>query len=161
VSRIVGGSGPVRNSAARTASWIAHYQSRNRRSQIIIPPAPQLKDIVHEVVAATKSEVLAQQLLEELRGLREDFAQERAEQALQQSPLSGVMRFAPTTKEEWYGFITLLVTVLAIVLGYFHQAELPPVDTHEQEIVEQLKQINEHLAEQEAKEDAKPPKEHC
>ena len=71
------------------------------------------------------------------------------------------MRFAPTTKEEWYGFITLLVTVLAIVLGYFHQAELPPVDTHEQKIVEQLKPINEHLAEQEAKEDAKPPKEHC
>jgi hypothetical protein len=157
----------VRNSAARTASWSAQHQSRNRRSRIVFPPTPQLKDIVHEVVAATKSEALTQELLEELKGLREDFAQERAEQALQQSPLSGVIRFAPTTKEEWYGFITLLVTVLAIVLGYFHQAEPPPADTHEQEIVEQLKQINEHLAEQEAKEEdtkppkAKPRKEHC
>jgi hypothetical protein len=148
----------VQNSAARTASWIAHHHSANRRSRIITPPAPQLKDIVHEVVAAAKSEVLAQELLEELKGLREDFAQERAEQALRHSPLSGVMKFAPTTKEEWYGFITLLVTVLAIVMGYFHQAEPPPIDTHEQEIVEQLKQINEHFAEQEAKEDAKSPK---
>lgn len=68
------------------------------------------------------------------------------------------MKFAPTSKEEWYGFITLLVTVLAIVMGYFHQAEPPPIDTHEQEIVEQLKQIKEHFAEQEAKEDAKSPK---
>jgi len=150
----------VQNSAARTASWIGHYHSANRRSRIITPTAPQLKGIVHEVVTATKSEVLAQQLLEELKGLRDDFAQERAEQALQQSPLSGVMRFAPATKEEWYGFITLLVTVLAIVLGYFHQAEPQPVDTHEHEIVEQLKQINEHLAEDDSTEDAKPPKPH-
>jgi hypothetical protein len=74
---------------------MAHYQLANRRSRIITPPAPPLKDIVHEVVAAMKSEALAQQLLEELKGLREDFAQERAEQALQQSPLSGVMSLRP------------------------------------------------------------------
>jgi hypothetical protein len=69
-------------------------------------------------------------------------------------------------------FIGLIFTICALLLGHLDKPE--PPTTHEHEIVqelkeisehqeqeiEQLKQMNEHLAEKEAKEDAKPPKEH-
>jgi hypothetical protein len=136
---------------------------RMTRSRIVLPPRPQLQNIVHEVVTATTDAAQLKQVIEELQGLRDDFAQERAERALQESPYSGLLRFAPKTKDEWYNFVTLVLTALAILLTLINKPEAPTVvvDMHEQEIVEQLKQINERLAERDSTEDTRPPSQHC
>jgi hypothetical protein len=68
VSYIVGGG----NTSRAHPAFILNQMQRSR-SSVIIFQTPQLRDIVHEVVAVTKSEELAQQLLEELKGLREDL----------------------------------------------------------------------------------------
>lgn len=134
------------------------------RSRLVLPPEPQLKDLVHEIAAATKSEELLQQMIEELKGLQENFEQERAERALREGPLSGIYRFAPANKAEWYGFIGAIATLLAIILPMILNKPEPPtiiIQCHEQEIVQQLKEINERLSEKDSAEEAKPPKEHC
>jgi hypothetical protein len=125
-------------------------------------------------------------MLEELRGLRQDFDEDRAERALREGPYSGVHRFLPANKAEWYTFIGLLFTICALLLGHFDKPEPPTTYEKEvvqqlreitehvaedddqqekildqqQEMLEQLKQINEHLAEEESTKDAKPPNEH-
>lgn len=133
------------------------------QNRMVISGEPELREVVHEVLAATKSEELLQQMIEELKGLREDFAQDRAERALQESPYSGVLRFAPKNKAEWYEFINLILTVLIMILTLINKPEPPTVviEDHEQEIVQQLKEINERLAENDSAEGAKPPKGHC
>jgi hypothetical protein len=132
------------------------------RSRLVLPPEPQLKDLVHEIAVATKSQELLQEMLEELKGLRQDFDQDRAERALREGPYSGIYRFAPANKAEWYGFIGALATLLAIILPIILNKPEPPtiIQSHDQEIVQQLKEINERLAEKEAPEDAPSPKEH-
>jgi hypothetical protein len=118
------------------------------RSRIVLPPEPQLKDIVHEIAVATKSQELLQQMLEELKGLRENFDQDSAEQALREGPYSGVYRFAPANKAEWYGFLGFIAGLLAIILPIILNRPEPPtiiIQSHDQEIVQQLKEINERL----------------
>jgi len=143
-----------------------HHHIR-RRPQIIVPPAPQVKEIVHEIAAATQSEELLKQFLEELKGLREDFEQERAERALREGPYSGVHKFAPANKAEWYSFLGFIAALVAVILPFIiNKPEPPPIiiQSHDQEIVEQLKEINEHLEKLESPvETPKPnatPKEH-
>jgi hypothetical protein len=169
VSYIVGGGN---RSAVRTAirtSQMMHQKMR-RRPQIILPPAPQVKEIVHEIAAATKSEELLKQFLEELKGLREDFEQERAERALREGPYSGIYRYAPANKAEWYSFLGFVAALVAVILPFIiNKPEPPPViiQSHDQEIVQQLEEINELLAEAEKEAPADEPslkhkpKEHC
>jgi hypothetical protein len=100
VTYIVGGG----NTSVMHPALFQNLQMRHQmtmRSRIIVPPEPQLKDIVHEIAVATKSHELLQQMLEELKGLREDFDEDRAERALREGPYSGVHRFLPANKAEW------------------------------------------------------------
>jgi len=133
------------------------------RSRIIVPPEPQVKEIVHEIAAATKSEELLREFLEELKGLRQDFDEDRAERALREGPYSGIYRFVPANKAEWIGFLSFIAALVAIILPLIINKPEPPtiiIQSHDQEIVQQLKEINEHLAEEDSTEDAKPPKQH-
>jgi hypothetical protein len=153
VSYIVGGG----NTSAMHPAFLINQVMRSR---IVLPPEPQLKDLVHEIAAATKSEELLQQMIEELKGLREDFEQERAERALREGPYSGIYRFAPANKGEWYGFLGFILTLLAIILPMILNKPEPPtiiIQSHEQEIVQQLKEINERLAEKESLEPGPKP----
>jgi hypothetical protein len=178
VSYIVGGG----NTSAMHPVFFQNLMMRNQmmmRSRIIVPSAPQVKEIVHEIAAATKSEELLKEFLEELKGLREDFEQERAERALREGPYSGVYKYAPANKGEWLGYLNFITSLVAIIVSLILNTPESPtiiIQSHDQEIVqqlqeikehqeqeiEQLKQMNERLAEKEAKEDAKPskPKEH-
>jgi hypothetical protein len=114
---------------------------------MFVTGGPELKEVVHEVVVATKSEELLAQMIEELRGIREDFDQDRAEQAMKQSAYSGVLRFAPQSRDEWYNFLNLILTTLILVLALMQKPEPPTIviQDQEQEIVQQLEEINEHL----------------
>jgi hypothetical protein len=58
-------------------------------------------DVVQAIAGATKSEELLREFLEELKGLRQDFDEDRAERALREGPYSGVYRYAPANKAEW------------------------------------------------------------
>jgi hypothetical protein len=105
VSYVVGGG----NTSAMHPAVFQNLMMRNQmmmRSRIIVPPAPQVKEIVHEIAAATKTEELLREFLEELKGLREDFDEDRAERALREGPYSGVHRFLPANKAEWIGFLS-------------------------------------------------------
>jgi hypothetical protein len=127
------------------------------RSRIVLPPEPQLKDIVHEIAVATKSQELLQQMLEELKGLRENFDQDSAERALREGPYSGVLQICACEKAEWYGFLGFIAGLLAIILPIILNRPEPPtiiIQSHDQEIVQQLKEINERLADDDPREDA-------
>lgn len=64
-------------------------QRRRGQNRMVITGEPELKEVVHEIVVATKSEELLTQMIEELKGIREDFEQDRAERAFRESPYSG------------------------------------------------------------------------
>jgi|SRR5215211_168806 len=134
------------------------WSSQNR---IFFPAEPELKEVVHEVIAATKSEELLAQMIEELKGIREDFEQDRAELALQEGPYSGVLRFAPQSRDEWYNFLNLLLAALVLLFTLMQKGEPSTVviQDQEQEIVQQLKEIKERLP-ADSPEDDNKPKEH-
>jgi hypothetical protein len=106
-------------------------------------------------------------MIDELKGLRADFEQERAERALRQSAYSGLLRFAPENKDQWYNFINILLTALGIILAVvMTQKEPEPptivIQNHEQEIVRQLEEyVEQRWPEGTAPGDASLPKEHC
>jgi hypothetical protein len=75
VSQVIGGG----NTSALHPAFMFNQIWRSR---VVLPPEPELKELVHEIAAATKSQQLLQQMLEELRGLRQDFDEDRAERAL-------------------------------------------------------------------------------
>jgi hypothetical protein len=176
VSYVVGGGG----TSAMHPAFFQNLQMRHQmmmRSRIIVPPEPQVKQIVQEIAAATKSEELLREFLEELKGLRQDFDEDRAERALREGPYSGVYKYAPANKADWLGYLNFITSLVGIILSIILNRPQPPtiiIQSHDQEIIqqlneikehqeqeiEQLKQMNEHLAEKEAKKDAKPPKEH-
>jgi hypothetical protein len=144
VSYIVGGG----NTSALHPAFMTNYVWRSR---VVLPPEPELREIVHDVVAATTDAAQLRQVIDELKGLRADFAEERAERTLKHSPYSSAWRrFAPETKEQWFMLIDILLNILGLILVIVfnnNQPDLPVID-HEQEIVQQLKEINEHLAEE-------------
>lgn len=114
------------------------------RSRIIVPPEPQVKQIVQEIAAATKSEELLREFLEELKGLREDFDEDRAERALREGPYSGVYKYAPANKSDWLGYLNFITSLVGIILSIILNRPQPPtiiIQSHDQEIVQQLKQL--------------------
>jgi hypothetical protein len=184
VTHVVGGG----NTSAMNPAVFQNLQMRHQqmmmmmRSRMSMPPVPQVKEIVQEIAAATKSEELLREfheglkgLREELKGLREDFNEDRAEQALREGPYSGVYKYAPANKADWLGYLNFLIQLVGIILAIILNRPQPPtiiIQSHDQEIVqqlneinehqeqeiEQLKEMNEHLAEEDAKDDAKPSK---
>jgi hypothetical protein len=114
------------------------------RSRISMPPVPQVKEIVQEIAAATKSEMLLQQFLEELQWLRQHFDEDRAERALREGPYSGIHRFLPANKAEWIAFLGFIATLAAIIVPIITNKPEPPtiiIQSHDQEIVRQLNEI--------------------
>jgi peptidoglycan hydrolase CwlO-like protein len=153
------------------------------RSRVVLPTEPELKELVHEVVAATTDIAQLKQTIEDLKGQLADLDEQLAERTFKSGPYSSVwQRVKPETKDQWYSFIQIVVTILVGLLAFMpnnQQSEAPTkeleqqivaqlqevherMEEHQEQEIEQLKQINEHLAEAEAKEDAKPskPKEH-
>jgi hypothetical protein len=61
VSQVIGGG----NTSALHPAFMFNQIWRSR---VVLPPEPELKELVHEIAAATKSQQLLQQMLEELRG---------------------------------------------------------------------------------------------
>jgi hypothetical protein len=145
MSRIVGGTSGVVHTPAR----VAHHQPL-MRTRIIMPPSV-VSELVHEAVTVAATTDQLQQMIEELKGLRSDFDRDRAEQALEAGPYSGLRRFAPENKDQWYAFVGIVLAALAIILTAVTAANPPApptiiVQDHEQEIVRQLEEyINEQL----------------
>jgi uncharacterized coiled-coil protein SlyX len=132
------------------------------RSRVALPPEPELKELVHEVVAATTDVAQLKQTIEDLKGQLADLDEKLAERTFKSGPYSSVwQRIKPETKDQWYSFIQTVVTILVALLAFMpnNQQSEAPTKEQEQQVIEELKQIKEHLAEQESKEDHKPPKE--
>jgi hypothetical protein len=143
VTYIVGGG----NTSAMHPAFFENLMMRNQmmmRSRIIVPPEPQVKQIVQEIAAATKSEELLREFLEELKGLRQDFDEDRAERALREGPYSGVYKYAPANKADWLGYLNFITSLVGIILSIILNRPEPPmiiIQSHDQEIVQQLKEL--------------------
>jgi hypothetical protein len=126
------------------------------RSRLVLPPEPELKELVHEIAVATTDGAQLKQIYDELQGLRRDFEEERAERTFSNSPVSSARRrFGPETKEQWYMLIDILINTIGVMLVILGNASQPApptiiIQNHEQEIVQQLKEVNEHLEKLEA-----------
>jgi len=122
-----------------------------------------IKDLVHEVASVPATAAQMEQVIDLLQGIRDDAAAERdkAAQALQRTPYSGLQRFRPETKEQWYVFIGLLVAILTLIFKGAATTDKPAPPIDEEKIVREINErIDQRLDEERAREET-PPREHC
>jgi len=103
-------------------------------------------------VPATAAQM--EQVIDLLQGIRDDAAAERdkAAQALQRTPYSGLQRFLPETKEQWYVFIGLLVAILTLILQGAETTDKPAPPIDEEKIVREINErIDQRLDEERAR----------
>jgi septal ring factor EnvC (AmiA/AmiB activator) len=123
------------------------------RSRVVLPPESDLKELVHEVVAATTDIAQLKQTIEDLKGQLAYLDEQVAERTIKNGPYSSIWQwFKPETKDQWLNLLAILVPTLIAILIFMisnQQAEQQAKVTQEQQqqIVEQLQEVNENLAE--------------
>jgi hypothetical protein len=146
VSHIVGGG----NTSALHPSFL---YNQIWRSRVVLPPEPDLKELVHDVVAATTDITQLKQTIEDLKGQLADLDEQVAERTIKNGPYSSAwQRFKPETKDQWLAFINILVPILIFILtvmisNQLSEQQAKVTQEQQQQIVERIEEVNEHLEE--------------
>jgi hypothetical protein len=123
------------------------------RSRVALPPEPELKELVHEVVAATTDIAQLKQTIEDLKGQLAYFDEQVAERTIKNGPYSSIwQRYMPETKDQWLNLLAILVPTLITVLFFMisnqmSEQQVKVTQEQQQQIVEQIEEVNENLTE--------------
>jgi septal ring factor EnvC (AmiA/AmiB activator) len=121
------------------------------RSRVVLPPEPELKELVHDVIAATTDIAQLKQTIEDLKGQLAYLDEQVAERTIKNGPYSSIwQRFKPETKDQWLNLLAILVPTLIAILFFMISNQLAEqqakvTQEQQQQIVERIEEVNEHL----------------
>lgn len=135
------------------------FQNLVYRSRIFFPPEAQLRELVHEVVAATTDGDQVQQAIDVLQEMGDDPEHDRTARELGKTQYSGLGRLLPQNRTELLTYIGILLVILQLLQTQILASRDTAPQFNEQAIVQELKKIEEHLEHLEQMEQKKTEKE--